>query len=1042
MNSSTFQIYNASAGSGKTFTLVKEYLKILFKSQFHDAYKNALAITFTNKAVAEMKDRIIENLKMFSDPSILNKPTQMFCFICDELELKPKKVHLKAKKILESILHNYAAFDISTIDKFTQKLIRTFAYDLHLPVNFEVELDTDNLLHKAVNNLIAKAGSEKKLTKTLVDFAIEKADDDRSWDVSFDFYNIAKLLIQENDLKYLETLKDKTLQDFDTLKDKVLKKIADTEKEIISQSTAALTLIEECGLEHSDFSRSSLPNHFLKLRSKNYTVKFDNKWQLDLGEKPLYPSKVSPDIASIIDNIEPDLIAFFNNTKTQFFELLLAKSIYKNLTPLSVLKHINNELDIIKEEQNLLLISEFNSIISNHIKEQPAPFIYERIGEKFKHYFIDEFQDTSQMQWENLIPLLENTLSSENGSTLIVGDAKQAIYRWRGGKAEQFIDLFTGANPFHIKKNVENLPANYRSSKNVVEFNNSFFNHISEIAFRDESYSNLYQKSHQNIIQKEEGFVSLSFIETNDGEDKKEVYAQKTLSTINNCIENGYALSDICILVRYGRDGVIISEYLSEHGIEIISSETLLIKNSPEIIFIIHLLEYITEPENALAKIQALSYLAKHYLKLQNKHDFFTQFRDSDLNSCFKKLENFGIYFDVNEFLSLPFYEAIEFIVYSFSLTKDSDSYIQFFLDFVLDFNENNNVTLHSFLEHYELKKDKLSVISPEGNNAVQIMTIHKAKGLEFPVVIFPFADLDIYNNRKDKVWFPIDYNEFTRFEYALIGFNDKIQHMGDQGKIIYNQLKAEKELDNLNLLYVALTRAEEQLLIISNKDLNSKGHEKLNNYSGLFINYLKEKEIWDNANTTFEFGNPQKTSELKSKNISRKLERFISTPKKQHNLNIATPSSFLWNTKQQEAIEKGNLIHLILSKIYTKHDLPFVFEELIRKGRITKEQSDLLKPLVLKTIEHNRLSKYFNSEIKSYNEHDIISKSGKIIRPDKLVILPKNQAILLDYKTGSHSNKYIEQLIEYQDIIEEMGLNVIKKILVYINDEIEIKEV
>ena len=643
---------------------------------------------------------------------------------------------------------------------------------------------------------------------------------------------------------------------------------------------------------------------------------------------------------------------------------------------------------------------------------------------------------------KNLIPLLGNSLSSENGSALIVGDAKQAIYRWRGGKAEQFIDLFSDKNPFHIKKNVEDLPKNYRSSKSVIEFNNSFFNHISGFALRDESYNNLYQNSGQEINQTSDGYVSVSFLDLNKEDDKNDAYVQQTLKTIQSCIENGYSLNDICILVRTGKNGILISEYLSEQGIEIISSETLLIQNAPEIKFIINLLEFISEPQNVLAKIEALSYLATDKNIIKDKHEFYSKFKDANLHVYFKNLEDYGYFFDVNEFISLPFYEAIELIIHSFYLAPESNAYIQFFLDFVLDFSEKSNASINTFLEHFELKKTKLSIITPEGNNAVQIMTIHKAKGLEFPVVIFPFADLDIYKTKNDKVWFPLNPDDFNDFNYTLIGLNDNVEQMGEEGALIYNKNKAEKELDNINLLYVTLTRAEEQLHIISNKEFDSYGNEKLRCYSGLFINYLKEKGLWKDSTNHYEFGNPKKTSKSSKKSISKKLEQFISIPKKQHNLHILTSSGFLWDTNQKEAIEKGNLIHLILSRIKTKHDIPFVFNEFLKSGQITTEQTEILKPLIEKVVEHAKLEMYFNSNITSYNEHDILSKSGKIIRPDKLVILPNNETVLIDYKTGSHQKNHIQQLIEYQDIIEEMELSVIKKILVYINDEIEVKEI
>ncbi|MBT8260935.1 MAG: DNA helicase UvrD, partial [Bacteroidia bacterium] len=438
----------------------------------------------------------------------------------------------------------------------------------------------------------------------------------------------------------------------------------------------------------------------------------------------------------------------------------------------------------------------------------------------------------------------------------------------------------------------------------------------------------------------------------------------------------------------------------------------------------------------------ALNYLLETKLNIDNKHSILERYKDSLLDVFFKDLEEFNFYFNLNEFSALPFYEAIELIIYSFKLAPKSNAYIQFFLDFVLEFSEKTNPSLNAFLEHFHLKEDNLSIISPEGNNAVQIMTIHKAKGLEFPVVIFPFADLNIYYSKNDNIWFPLDSEEFNAFEYALIGFNKSIESMGEIGNYLYHKTKAEKELDNINLLYVALTRAIEQLHIISHKDLDSKNNEKLNNFSGLFINYLKDNNLWEDHKTHYTFGDAQKTTKTEEYSNTKKNETLISVPKKQHQLNIVTASGYLWDTHQEEAIEKGNLIHLILSKIKTKHDIPFVFKEFLNAGQITQDQESHLKPLILKTVEHPKLKTYFSTDSITYNEHDIISNSGKLIRPDKLVILPKNKAVLIDYKTGAHEKIHIQQLEEYQEIIEEMDFNISMKILVYINNEIDIKEV
>lgn len=1044
MNTSLFNIYNASAGSGKTFTLVKEYLKILVKSPYNNAYKYILALTFTNKAVDEMKHRVIETLKMFASDTIIEQPNSMFKAICEELTIEPRKLQEKSKALLSSIVHNYAAFDISTLDKFTQKLIRTFAYDLRLPLNFEVELDTDTLLSKAVDNLISKAGENKELTKTLVDFAIEKADDDKSWDIAYDFKQISRLLTNENHIIFLKKLKDKQLQDFKTLKQLLKDDIKASETEILEKAQEVMDTIHNNGLEFSDFSRSYLPNFFAKIASGNLSVSFTPKWQVDLIEgNALYPKKVSPETAAIIDTMQATIANNFTAIKQAIGHLKFLKNFYKNTTPLSVLNEISKEVNFIKEEQNLLLISEFNAIISEHIKAQPAPFIYERIGEKFKHYFIDEFQDTSVMQWENLIPLMDNALSGEHASSLIVGDAKQAIYRWRGGKAEQFIDLYNHTTePFQIEAKTVQLEYNYRSFENIVTFNNSFFEYLSTFAFNTPAYQELYKNSTQKPFIDKNGYVDISFLEIDTSEDKDELYTQKTYDTINSCLNLGYQKSDICVLVRKKREGVAIANFLTDANVDIISSETLLIDNAPEVKFIINILKLILDDKDFQAKVDALSFLTQHHISINDQHQFFKQFIYLSTYEFFNLLSSYGYYFNPNEFIQLPIYEAIELIVSSFKLTKTSNSYIQFFLDVVLDFSQKHNASLATFLAHYEEKKENLSIVSPEGKDAVQIMTIHKSKGLEFPIVIFPYADLDIYKQEKPHIWFPIDKEKFNDFDVSYLNYNSDLELINEQGHHLYHQRRGELELDNINLLYVALTRPIEQLYIISNHNIDSKGNERLNHYSGLLISYLKSQGLWNNSQLHYTIGKAEKKSSKKAEKRTIEQDSFISFPKKQHNINIIANSGYIWDTAQEDAIEKGNLIHLLLSKIKSKDDIDFAFEAFLYDGLLSKEQYDVLYSEIKQLVSHPELSSYFDNNLTIYNERDIIAENGEIIRPDRLVFLTEEMVVLIDYKTGAHHPKYIQQLDHYQHIIENMNLKVVKKILVYINDTIEIKEV
>ncbi|MCB0466341.1 MAG: UvrD-helicase domain-containing protein, partial [Aequorivita sp.] len=443
---SSFSIYDAAAGSGKTFTLVKEYLKQILSSKSEDYFKHLLAITFTNKAVAEMKQRIVETLVNFSEEKSTMEPLPMMLKIAEETEKSLSEIQIQSQKILKNLLHNYAAFSIETIDRFNHRLIRTFARDLKLATNFEVTLETNELLAEAVDLLLSKAGENKEITKVLLDFAMEKTDDDKSWDISRDIANAAKLLYNENDSGHVSILKQKSLEDFLEFKKQLIHKKEKLSKEIEIIASQTLQLIEESGLQFDDFSGSYLPKHFQNLATGRYDLNFGAKWQETMSEKPLYPTRVTAAIGAIIDELTPNFIINFQQTKELVFKVLLVENLLKNITPLSVINLVNQEIENIKEEKNVLPISEFNSLINKEIKNQPAPFIYERLGEKYRHFFIDEFQDTSKLQWENLIPLIDNALSQQleptSGSLLLVGDAKQSIYRWRGGLPEQFMDLY------------------------------------------------------------------------------------------------------------------------------------------------------------------------------------------------------------------------------------------------------------------------------------------------------------------------------------------------------------------------------------------------------------------------------------------------------------------------------------------------------------------------------------------------------------------------------------------------------------------------
>ena len=1043
---STFQVYNASAGSGKTFTLVKEYLKVLLTTEDIFAFQKVLAVTFTNKAAGEMKERVLYNLEEISN----GNTTDIYAKILEETTLDKATVKERSKKILEAILQNYAAFSITTIDSFTHKVIKNFAYDLGLPLNFEVEMDAVSLLNEAVDVLLSKIGTDKKLTNLLIDYSLDKIDDDKSWDISKDLNNFARILLNEDDVKHFRELADKELEDFFSLKNKLQEANAKIEQEYKILSDEVLKFIADNGIDNSDFSYSGeYPKHFIKLGNlkflKSNDLKFDGRLNKTIEEsKNLYAAKTDAQIKDVIDGVSENLKDYYYQSKDlynkTFSNYLLNKITLKSIIPLAVLNNINSELNTIKEDNNIRLNAEFNQLISDNIKDQPAPFIYERIGQRFQHYFIDEMQDTSVLQWQNLIPLIDNALAQENSKLLLVGDGKQAIYRWRGGKAEQFIELGSGEkNPFQVAKNKQNLETNFRSFSEIINFNNSFFQHTANF-LQNTSYKNLFLEGNTQLENsKKGGFVSLSFLDKEDDkEDEKLKYPRKVFAQID-ALKDDFYLNEICVLTRTKKDGIAVADYLSEKGVSIVSSETLLLNNNATIKFIINILEIIQNANDQEKRFEVLYFLYDHLKVKESKSDFFNNFIKYSNTEIFTALKTFGISFDFKVFQAIPFYEKIEEIIRGFHLVNSSNAYIQFFLDVVLE-QQRKATDIGDFLEFWNLKKDKLSIVASENSDAVQIMTIHKSKGLEFPVVIFP-CDVDIHNQINPKVWFnslPEDYN----FKELLIDFKKDISLINERGLELYNLQREELELDNFNLLYVALTRAVEQLYVITENKISSKGVENLNHYSGIFINYLKEQDLWQENRLEYTFGDVKRIKKKEKEISSTEIhQKFISTPWQEHHIVLLASASKLWNTTQGKAIDFGNLFHEILSKIYIKSDVDNVLKQYHQQGFINDNQLSFLKELINSLVRHPKLANYFSKGVTVFNEREIVDVDNQIIIPDRLVFSGDN-VVIIDYKTGNPSKEHHQQLLKYERILKSMDFEVEKKILIYLNDKIDIVEV
>ena len=445
-------------------------------------------------------------------------------------------------------------------------------------------------------------------------------------------------------------------------------------------------------------------------------------------------------------------------------------------------------------------------------------------------------------------------------------------------------------------------------------------------------------------------------------------------------------------------------------------------------------------PEDEETRFEMLYFLQEHLNIQIPKHEFFERFIKSENEQLFKKLKEFYIYFDEINFQQLPLYEKVEDIIRSFRLVISSDAYIQFFLDVFLE-QQNKGSDISDFLDFWEIKKESLSIVAPETTNAVQIMTIHKAKGLEFPVVIFP-CDVDIYHQIKPKVWLDELPENYEPFSELLVDFKQDLQLISDKGIAIYKQQREELELDNFNLLYVALTRAVEQLHVITGNKLPKKEKANPTVFSEFFKIFLKENNYWDESVFVYNFGNNSRVTIPKSVElISEVHEKFISIPWKEQNLVLLASASKLWDTTQGKAIEFGNLIHEMLANIFTFYDIEKVVSKYLNEGYVSDIQIDTIKKIIQDIVFHPLLKTYYSEDVIVFNEREIIDDEQKIIIPDRLIFVD-NEVVIIDYKTGNQLASHQQQLLKYEQVLEKMNFKVRQKLLIYIGDTIDVVNV
>ncbi len=1066
----TFHIYKSSAGSGKTYTLVKEYLKLVLQQPAN--MRHILAITFTNAAAAEMKSRIIRelgNISKMKEPSPeAEKTRSLVSQILEEWKdegiplLSQEQLTLNAGTVLKRILHNYADFSVSTIDSFVSRVIRSFAFDLGIPLNFDVELDAESLLRQATDLLISRAGQEEKLTRVLLSFIISQTDEEKDLNIENQITGLAKTLMDEDGAVSIEKLKEVSLDDFLEIAGQLKSRIRAFEENSAKEAAAALERISEKQLSPSAFfqGEKGIYGYFKSLAEGRISEKIvaGKNVRKTLEEDKWFGGKASADEKASIEAIKPDLMRAYQNItgpeEKNIEQYKIFQALSKNIFPVAVLNEVEKILEEIKEDEVLLHISDFNKKIAAIVAEQPVPFIYERLGERYRHYMIDEFQDTSTLQWQNLLPLVDNGLASGNLS-LVVGDGKQAIYRWRNGDVEQFASLPYLSPSLKASAKAEweqslinhhenkNLNRNFRSRINIVDFNNRFFEYARESLAP--GMQNIYHEVRQTPLEnKTGGYVEIDFPEENGDKTHYEQTLEKIFETLEKLLQAGHPLSDITILCRSNKDASGVARDLTERSVPVISSESLLLNQSDEVNFFIAIIKLLANGRDKVAATEMLGYLykSKRISQPPSLHEgikhagLFAPAKKEQPPSFYRPIQNIleenGISLNFGAFFHQNLYDTCETILrIFFSGDKTPNPFVAFFMDAVFDYSEKHSLSLTDFLEWWEEKSEKFSLVVSEGINAVQVKTIHKAKGLQFPVVIFPFASQDTARKTKKGQWVEPRPELLPELPVTWVSFSKKSLENTPYMPLLEEETE-KTWLDLLNMVYVAFTRAEDKLFVFS-KSLK-KYPEKTT--PGLLQGFLAKEGFWEANRNSYSFGAFDQVSREGSTTATsgKYFRKMHSRPwsealrMKSHQAERTTAIG------REEYLERGNLLHRAMEKINSPDDICPVLEQMLIDGEMDRTKKIEWEEKIRQLISHEEIAACFSAGATIKSEAGIFDSRGNYYRPDRVVLLPE-KAVVIDYKTGKAYRKHEEQMETYARLLNDMGFPVVKKVLLYLDE-------
>ena len=1047
----SYSVINASAGSGKTYTLVQRLLMICLRYPNQpDAIRTVIALTFTNKAANEMKERILFYLGEFvKDNYSENQDLKNIQEALAEqgYRISLDDLQLRSQKVLDYILHHYSTLNIGTIDKFNSRLVKSFSYELGLAQNFNLEIQPEPYLIEAVDKMLDEIGEEQTVSEAFMDFVNYNLDNNERVNLNQTLYSSAKKFVNDIHYKPLQDNKDFEWKAYENKKNELRETIKRLKSESLELTKRALELVKSRDIEIEDFAsgKNGIGGFFVNMlefhniKDKKFpfpTASEDSKIETFLKGASAKGKHKQSEIADIL----PQLISWRREIIDLYIDSQKKERILQAILPLKVNADIQKKLMEIEEENDLVLLSKFNIIINENLRNEPSAFIYEKVGTQFQHYFFDEFQDTSVMQWQNFLPLRDNSITSDNTSFTIVGDPKQSIYRFRGGESKLMLDIISGEETTPKKAIAEHLKFNWRSAKNIVDFNNRLYDFMSQ-NLSEEHQKIFGENAIQGAQSKLDGRVKVHLLENSVKAVFYEETSQKMQQDIQECLDNGFTFSDITILCRGNNDIFNYSQLLGnlkvnyngkETYIKTISEKGLTLDLSFTIKALIEFLKWEINPKNRQFLVKMMYFLnVSGRIKM---NDFTSEIKTILSLESKKDIENYiNAHYQIklvqNDVPQLNLYNFIEYYIQEFSVENKEIDFLLNFLEMLFNYTQNAGATLKEFLKFWDDEASKISIQASENIDAVQIMTIHKAKGLEFPVVFIPMENKN--NDKKFSEWY--DLNSEDELKTVILNqFSPELENY-DEDLAQFNFANSYRnKIDRFCIQYVATTRPVEQLFFYIEKP--SKSSNNLELYD--FVTQFQPSENGESLESfdIFPVSDLKKQKKKEKKDYqSENINSISQQTEKVSNIEIATTSKNYQN--RVEHVRMGIFTHEILSQIKTKKDVTKVLNSYLLEGKITNEEKTSILERIENVLNDANYSVYFTENLKIINEREMFAtenEQSKTYRPDRLVET-KDGFIIIDFKTGEEKEKDQKQVETYKNKLEQFGKKVVKTDVIYI---------